>query len=44
MYRTSDAEGEKLLPVGITEGTTLLPPRSITTLVSLLSNKLKIDN
>lgn len=34
MYRTSDTEREKLLPIGITEGTASLPPRSITTFVS----------
>lgn len=32
-YRTSDAEGETLKPVGTVAGSTLLPPRSITTLV-----------
>ena len=34
MYRTSDQEGETLLPIGIMDGNTSLPPRSITTLVS----------
>jgi len=34
MYRTSDIEGESLLPVGHTAGQASLPPRSITTLVS----------
>lgn len=33
MYRTSDAEGETLKPVGTTKGSTKLPPRSITTFV-----------
>lgn len=33
MYRTSDISAESLLPVGTTEGTTSLAPRSITTLV-----------
>ena len=33
MYRTSDAEGETLCPVGTTTGTTTLPARSITTFV-----------
>ena len=33
MYRTSDVSGETLKPVGIAEGSTLLPPRSITTFV-----------
>ena len=31
MYRTSDVSGETLKPVGITSGSLLLPPRSITT-------------
>ena len=34
MYRTSDQEGETLLPIGIMDGNTSLPPRSITTFVS----------
>ncbi|MBQ6031800.1 MAG: glycoside hydrolase family 30 protein [Prevotella sp.] len=34
MYRTSDKEGETLLPIGIMDGNTSLPPRSITTFVS----------
>lgn len=34
MYRTSDHEGETLLPVGSSKGKTSLPPRSITTFVS----------
>ena len=34
MYRTSDVSGETLKPVGIAAGSTLLPPRSITTFVS----------
>lgn len=34
MYRTSDAEDETLKPVGYTTGVTVLPPRSITTLVA----------
>lgn len=33
MYRTSDVDGETLLPVGKTDGQTQLPPRSITTFV-----------
>ena len=31
MYRTSDVSGETLKPVGVTSGSLLLPPRSITT-------------
>ena len=34
MYRTSDQEGETLLPIGSSKGNTSLPPRSITTFVS----------
>lgn len=34
MYRTSDAEGESLKPVGQTMGKTVLEPKSITTFVS----------
>lgn len=34
MYRTSDVADENLKPVGISNGTVMLPPRSITTLVS----------
>ena len=34
MYRTSDQEEETLLPIGIMDGNTSLPPRSITTFVS----------
>jgi len=34
MYRTSDQEGETLMPIGIMDGNTSLPPRSITTFVS----------
>lgn len=33
MYRTSDAEGESLKPVGTTTGSTSLQPKSITTFV-----------
>ena len=32
-YRTSDISAESLLPVGTTDGNTILPPRSITTFV-----------
>ena len=34
MYRTSDVADETLKPVGISNGTVMLPPRSITTFVS----------
>jgi len=33
MYRTSDTSAESLAPVGTTDGTTTLAPRSITTFV-----------
>lgn len=35
MYRTSDAEGECLKPVGTMNGHTTLPPRSVTTMVAV---------
>lgn len=34
MYRTSDVSAESLMPVGTTEGKTVLAPRSITTFVA----------
>ena len=33
MYRTSDADGETLRPVGTTDGATTLPPRCIVSFV-----------
>ena len=33
LYRTSDADGENLKPVGDTTGKTVLPPRCVTTFV-----------
>ena len=33
MYRTSDVSAESLAPIGTTDGTTNLAPRSVTTLV-----------
>lgn len=36
IYRTSDTPGETLSPVGYTNGTTTLPPRSIITLTTTL--------